>query len=163
MNYQSAPSGYEIGTVQKFTPQMMEIFSKLLSSISGGDLQSGIERLSSIARGDDSAFADMEKHYYSKLEQALGQTASKFSQYGARRSSAFEQASSQAAQNVAQEIGQNRANMSQQALQSLMGLGTNLLGQQPQENVLVPEKDTDILPIILSLLGSGAAAYAAKG
>jgi len=74
---------------------------------------------------------------FSGLQSNLASRFSGMGGLGARRSSGFQNTMNSAASNFAQELQANRQNLQRQALQDLMGFSNSLLGQRPQENVLV--------------------------
>lgn len=154
MHPQKAPSGYEIANVQQYTPETLNLYNKLLSSVSGSYLPSGIGKLGKLAAGDEAAFSQVEKPYYSALQKALGQSAGRFSQYG---TGAFQQAQAGAGQSLRENLAAQRQQISMNALQSLLGLSQSIFSNQPYENVLVPEKErSSWLPVIAgALTGAG--------
>lgn len=164
MSSPSAPSGYNVKNVQQFTPEQMQLFQMLLSGLTQeGGLGGGFDFLKKLSSGEDSAFQQMEAPYFSALEKGLGQTASRFSRFGARDSSAFENALAGQTSDMAMQLGAQRNQMQMNALNSLLGLSSNLLGQKPFETMLQEKKSgidwssigssaLQALPQLLSLL-----------
>lgn len=160
-------SGHELKSIPNFTPQMMELFQSLLGGVGGG-ANSGLQTLSGLASGNESSFAQQEAPAYSAFNKTLGQIGSKFSQFGAQDSSAFQNAVSGAGGDLAQQLQANRSQISQNAIDKLLGYSTSLLGQKPYENFLQQEDQGfdfgkilgKVLPQIIQLLMSGGTAGA---
>jgi hypothetical protein len=154
-------TGFKQGQIPNMTPQMMQLFQQLLGGIGGG-AEKGLGFLSSLAGGDESAFEDMEAPAYNAFNKTLGQTASRFSQFGAQNSSAFQNAVSGAGADLAKNLQGNRSDMRMKALQQLLGQSNTLLGMKPFENTLQDEGGMDwnqiggaliqALPQLLALL-----------
>lgn len=131
------PSGYKKGTLQQFTPEQMQLFQQLFGHVGPESY------LSKLAGGDQSMFEQMEAPALRQFSELQGNLASRFSGMGglgARRSSGFQNTMNAAASNFAQELQSNRQNLQRQALMDLMGISGELLGQRPQENLLVPKQ-----------------------
>lgn len=161
----SAPTGnitgYNVKNVPNFNPQMMQIFEKLMSSLqSGGGLEGGVDFLSRLAGGEEGAFEQAEAPAYSSFNKMLGQVGSRYSQLGARDSSSFQQAVSGGAAQLGENLGAKRLDIQSSAIDRLLGLSQNLLGQRPTENILEPKPDFmkligQVLPIIMQLFAGG--------
>lgn len=152
-------SGYNLKSVQNFTPQMMNLFQSLLSGAQGG--AGGLNYLSKLASGDESAFEQMEAPAYAGFNKTLGQLGSRFSQYGAQDSSAFQNATAGAGQDLAMNLQGQRSKMQTDAISQLLGFSNQLLGQKPYENVLQKDGGIDFgdllgkaLPELIKLLKS---------
>lgn len=143
-------SGYNTRNVPNFTPQQMQLFQQLLGGVSGG-LGGGLDFLSRLAGGDESAFSESEAPAYSAYEKALGQLGTRFAGLGAMGSSAFQNATSGAAGTLAENLAANRTNLQQSAIEKLLGLSSNLLGQRPYDTFL--EKKPDFWGGLGNLLG----------
>jgi len=166
----NAPAGYNVRQLQNFTPEMAELFKSLIGGVGGG-AQGGLDYLSRLASGDESAFTSAEAPAYSAFNKTLGQLGSRFSQYGARDSSAFQNAVSGAGGQLAENLGAQRQGLRQNAIDQLLGLSTSLLGQRPHENYIEDEPQSfDWGGLIggaagafggpvLSALGKGAGTY----
>lgn len=152
-------SGHKLKSIPNFTPQMMKLFESLLGG-AGGGANAGLGHLSSLAAGEDSAFEQMEAPAYASFNKSLGQIGSRFSQFGAQDSSAFQNSVSGAGQDLAMNLQGQRSQMQNDAISKLLGFSTQLLGQKPYENVL--QKDSggidfgqilsQALPALLALL-----------
>lgn len=130
------PSGYKAGQIQKFTPEMMQLFQQLFGH-TGPD-----SYLSRLASGDEDLFNEIEAPAMRQFQGTLGGIASKFSGMGsgARRSSGFQNATSSAASNFAQELQSQRQGLQRQGLNDLFSLSNTLLGQNPYEQFLTEKK-----------------------
>jgi|SRR5215510_9122806 len=130
------PHGYQIGQMQNFTPEQMQMFSQLFGFLGPDSF------LGKLAAGDQSAFAEMEAPALRQFNEVLGGIGSKFSGMGsgARRSSGFQNATTAAGSNFAQELQANRLGLQRQATGDLMNYANQLLGQRPYEQYLI-EKD----------------------
>ncbi len=166
----NASAGYNVRQLQNFTPEMMQFFNKLLGGAQGGT-QGGLDFLSKLASGDESAFTSAEAPAYSAFNKTLGQLGSRFSQYGARDSSAFQNAVSGAGGQLAENLQAQRQGLRQNAIDKLLGLSTSLLEQRPFTNYIENEPEGfDWGGLIggaagafggpvLSALGKGAGSY----
>ena len=67
-------SGYKQHQMQNFTPEQMELFQKLLSSVSGGS-QQGLDYLSKLAGGDEGIFQQIERPAYEAFNRTSGDIA----------------------------------------------------------------------------------------
>lgn len=76
-------------------------------------------------------FEQLEAPAYESFNKTLGQIGSRFSQFGAQDSSAFQNAVSGAGANLAQNLQSQRLGLQNNAVQQLLGHSTQLLGQQP--------------------------------
>ncbi len=131
------PKGYELGQIQQFTPEMMELFKSLFSHLSTDS------NLSRLAAGDPERFQEVEEPAFRNFSALQGNIASKFSGaggLGARRSSGFQNTMNAAASNFAQDLASQRQQLSRQALQDLMSHSQMLLGQKPYEQQLIKKQ-----------------------
>lgn len=133
-------SGYDVRQLQNFSPEMMNLFRSLLGGAQKGT-SGGLDFLSGLANGDEEAFEDAEAPAYAAFNKSLGQIGSRFSQFGAQDSSAFQNAVSGAGGDLAQNLQSQRLGLRNNSIQSLLGLSNSLLGQRPTEN-LVQKKDS---------------------
>jgi len=127
--------GYKVRNVPQFTPQQMQLFAKLLGGAQGG-LGGGLDFLSGLASGDEGAFDQAEAPAYSAFQKSLGQIGSRFAGMGALGSSAFQNATSGAAQSLSENLGAQRLGLQQNAIERLLELSENLLGQRPYQTIL---------------------------
>ncbi len=154
-------SGHELKSIPNFTPQMMQLFQSLLGGVGGG-ASKGLQHLSGLAGGDEAAFEKQEAPAYAAFNKTLGQIGSRFSQFGAQDSSAFQNAVSGAGGELAQNLQGQRSQTQSDAINKLLGFSSQLLNQKPYENVLQKDKDgsqfdfgkllSDVLPALLALL-----------
>ncbi len=158
------PSGYKQGQIQKFTPEMMELWQTLFSHL-GPD-----SYLSRLAGGDEDIFKEIESPALQQFAGMQGNIASRFSQGGggagsmsARRSSGFQNTMNKASSDFAQQLQAQRQQLRQQAIKDLMGMSNDLLNQNPYEQYLVPKKEkkssgwSDIVGTMLG--GAGGFAF----
>lgn len=126
-------AGYDIGQMQNFDPQQMQLYKQLFSNL-GPDSQ-----LSRLAAGDEGTFQQMEAPAMRQFGEMQGDIASRFSGMGmgARKGSGFKNSMNKATSNFAQDLASRRQDLQRQALQDLMGFSNTLLGQRPNENFLV--------------------------
>ena len=143
------PKGHSLGGIQQFNPQQMDLFNQLFSHV-GPD-----SYLSKLAGGSQEGFEELEQPSMRQFQQLQGGLASRFSQGGARKSSAFQNVSNQATSDFASHLASQRKNYQQQALRDLMEMSSSLLGQRPYEQFLVQNAPKE--PSFLKQLGLGAA------
>lgn len=141
------PSGYKKGQLQQFTPEQMSLFQQLFSNV-GPD-----SYLSKLAGGDESFFGELEAPALKQFSGLQGNLASRFSNMGigGRKSSGFQNTMNSAASDFAQQLQSQRQGLQRQAIQDLMGISSQLLGQRPYENFLVKKQQRK--PIWEQLLG----------
>lgn len=132
--------------VQQFTPEQMDLFRRLFGQV-GPESFSG-----RLASGDQSQFAQLEAPALKQFSGLQGNIASRFSGLGsgARHSSGFQNTINQAGSDFAQQLQSQRMGLQRQAMQDLMGMSGQLLGQQPYS--LIPKQK----PFWQELLLSGA-------
>jgi hypothetical protein len=145
--------GYDSAQVQQFTPEQMQLFQSIFSHLQPGSYTSRL------AGGDQSLFGEMEAPAMRQFAGLQGDLASRFSGMGmgARRSSGFQNTANQASADFAQGLQSRRQELQRQAIQDLVGMSGQLLGQRPSENFLVPEKPS-FLQSLLGALGHNAGA-----
>lgn len=127
-------SGYKQQQIQQFTPQQMNLLNTLMEKLMGG-IGGSADYLSRLAGGDESLFEDLEKPAYSAFEKLLGQTASRFSDVGARDSSYFDNAVAGQGAELAQNLQAQRLGLRNDAINSLLGQSQSLLNQRPFESI----------------------------
>jgi len=133
------PKGYRKGQLQQFSPEQMQLFQQLFGQVGPNSY------LSKLAGGDEELFNEMEAPAHRQFSELLGGLGSRFSgmgSLGARNSSGFQNTASAAASNFAQDLQSNRQNLQRQAIQDLMGLSNQLLGQRPTQNVITPKRQS---------------------
>jgi hypothetical protein len=143
------PKGYQLGRIQNFTPEMMDLFKRMFSNV-------GPESYTSrLAQGDESLFEEMEAPAMKQFAGLQGNLASRFSGMGmgARRSSGFQNTANQASSDFAQQLQSRRQELQRGAIKDLHGMSTDLLSQRPYDQFLT--KKPDFMSQILG--GSGEA------
>ncbi|RPH73888.1 hypothetical protein EHM76_04695 [bacterium] len=130
------PSGYKKGSLQQFTPEQMQLFQQMFGQVSPDSFTS------KLAGGDQDMFSQMEAPAMKQFNELQGGLASRFSGMGmgARRSSGHQNTQTAASSNFAQQLQANRMGLQQQAIQDLMGMSSNLLGQRPYDNFLIEKQ-----------------------
>lgn len=143
------PSGYKKGMLQQFTPEQMELFQQLFGHVGPESY------LSRLAGGDQSLFGEIEAPALKQFNQLQGQIGSRFSGMGtgATRSSGFQNTMNSAAQDFAGQLQSQRQSLQQQALQDLMGMSNQLLGQKPFETTLTEKPKSGWESFLSSLAG----------
>lgn len=152
-------SGHNLKSIPNFTPQQMQLFQSLLGGVGQGGNQ-GLGYLSKLAGGDEASFQQQEAPAYAAFNKSLGQIGSRFSQFGAQDSSAFQNAVSGQGQSLAENLKSQRSQTQQDAISRLLGFSNQLIGQRPYENVLQKESGgfdfgeilSKALPALLALL-----------
>ena len=134
------PKGYKTAQLNQFTPEQMQLFKSMFPHLSEDSF------LSQIAGGDQEAFNEMEAPALKQFNELQGGLASKFSGMGmgGRHSSGFQNTSNQAAADFAGQLQSQRTGMRGQAIQSLMDMSNQLLGQRPTERALVQKPQKQI-------------------
>lgn len=123
------PKGYNVGQIQNFPPEMMQLLQQLMGNL-GPD-----SYLSRLAGGDEDIFNEIEAPALKQFNALQGNIASRFSGQGmgARNSSGFQNTINSEASNFAQGLQSQRQGLQQQAIRDLMGLGNTLLQNKPYE------------------------------
>lgn len=138
-----APKGYKSGALQQFTPEQMQLFSQMFSHL-GPD-----SYLSRLASGDQGLYDEMEAPALKQFSSLQGGLASRFSGMGgqgalsSRGSSGFQNTMNQAGMDFASQLQSNRQGLQRQAIQDLMGLSNQLLGQRPWERTLTQKPQNE--------------------
>lgn len=130
------PKGYSAGKIQQYTPEQMSLFQSLFPHLAPGS------QLSELAQGSEKGFAPYEDYARRQFQELQGETASRFSGagMGARGGSGFKNAANQQSTDFASQLAMQRQGLQRQALNDLMGLSGELLGQRPYEQFLEKEK-----------------------
>lgn len=150
--------GYDVSKVSTLDRGQRRLHNQLTKGVSDSAGQ-GLDYLSRLSRGEGEAFDQLEAPAFSALQRAEGQIASRFSQAGARNSSAFRNAIAGAAGDVSQNLQQQRQQIQMDAITKLLGLSQNLLGNRTFENVITPEEQgPDIAGLFGDLFGKIAPA-----
>lgn len=121
--------GLKAGQMQQFTPEQLQLFQSLFANVSPDSFTSRL------ARGDQGTFEQMEAPALRQFQGLQGQMASRFSGagMGGRRSSGFQNTMNQASSDFAQQLQSQRMGIQRQAMQDLMGMSNQLMGQRPYE------------------------------
>jgi hypothetical protein len=141
------PRGYEVNSLNQFTPEQHQLFGQLFGHL--GPESS----LGKLASGDQSAFGEIEAPALQQFAGLQGNLASRFSgmgSLGARRSSGFQNTANQASSDFAQQLQSNRQGLQRQAIGDLFGMSQQLLGQRPYDQFLTKKPD-----FLSQILGSG--------
>jgi hypothetical protein len=154
-------AGYDVQQMQNFSPEQMQLFQSMFGQVSP-DSYTG--RLS---RGDESLFGEMEAPALRQFSGLQGNLASRFSGMGglgARRSSGFQNTASEYAGNFAQQLQSQRQGLQRQAIQDLMGMSSELLGQRPYSQYMTEPEDKKswwqkMLGGSLPLIGAGVGGF----
>jgi hypothetical protein len=156
------PKGFQTGQLSQFTPEQMQLFQQLFSHLGPESF------LSRLAGGDQSQFAEMEAPALKQFSGLQGNIASRFSGMGsgARRSSGFQNTMNQASSDFAQQLQSQRMGLQRQALQDLMGMSTQLLGQRPYEQYVTEKPKSFLEQLLLGIspaLAQGAGTAGGAG
>src|SRR5271157_3944886 len=108
--------GYDTTKVGTLNRQQKNLFGQSSQGVQSG-LEGGYDYLSRLASGDPSIFEQIEAPAHTKFQQFLGDIGSRFSQFGGRNSSAFENAVSGAGAEMSENLASNRNNLMMQAIQ----------------------------------------------
>ncbi len=140
--------------IQSYTPEQVQLFQRLFGNV-GPD-----SHLSRLASGDQSEFEQLEAPAKRQFNETLGGIASKFGggvgasrEGSSRRSSGFNNTVSQAATNFAENLQSQRLGLRQNALQDLMNMSQQLLGNNPYGYLLEEQQKK---PMWQSLVAGGA-------
>ena len=130
------PKGYQAGQMQQFSPEQMKLFQQMFGQVGPESF------LGKLAGGDEGQFAQLEAPAMKQFAGLQGNLASRFSGMGmgARRSSGFQNTANQATSDFAQQLQSQRMGLQKQAIQDLMGMSGQLLGQRPYEQFLTPKQ-----------------------
>lgn len=153
------PKGYQLGQIQQFTPEQMQLFQSLFSQLGPDSF------LSKLAGGDQETFNQLEAPALRQFSGLQGNIASRFSggaggqgqeQISSRRSSGFQNTMNQASSDFAQGLQSQRVGLQQQALKDLFGMSNDLLNQRPYDRFLT-EKPPSFMQQIMGLFGNDGA------
>ena len=129
------PRGYSAGRLQNYTPEQMQLFQSLFSHLNSGSY------LSKLSQGDPSLFAEMEQPALRQFGELQSDIANRFSGRGmGSRGSGFFNAQNTAASQFSQDLQSRRQQLQQEAIKSLLGMGNELLGQKPYEQLFVKNR-----------------------
>lgn len=131
--------GYNVAQLPNLTPQLMNLLQQLASGFGQG-AGGATDWLSRLASGDQSIFEEIEAPAYASFDKLLGNIANRFSNVGARDSSAFQGATAGAAGDLARNLASQRAGYRSDAVNSLLSNSQNLLQQRPYENIVAEKQ-----------------------
>lgn len=133
---QKLPSGYREFAINQYTPEQEQAFQGASGLISPDSFTSRL------ARGDQSAFGEMEEPALRQFNDLQAGIASKFSGMGmgGQRSSGFQNALTSAGQDFASQLQAKRMELRNQAIKDMMGMSEKFLGFRPQEKGLVQKR-----------------------
>lgn len=149
--------GYDVQQLQNFNPAQMKLFEQMFDQVSP---ESYTSRL---AGGDQSAFEETERPALQQFNELQGNLASRFSGMGTggRRSSGFQNTMNQSQQDFLGQLQSRRQDLRRQAMQDLMGMSNDLLGQRPYDlKLMEKEKKKSFWE---KLIGGAAPAIGAAG
>ncbi len=134
---QKAPSGYQTGQLQNYTPQQMKLHQSMFGDV-GPD-----SYLRKLAGGDEELFSQIEALAFQQFQGLQGQLASRFSGQGlgGRKGSGFQNAANQQTSDFAMNLQSQRMGLQRQAQQDLWSMSQQLLGNQPYQNYLIPKQE----------------------
>lgn len=170
------PKGFRKGQLNQFTPEQMQLFSRLFSHV---DPESFLSRL---GMGEEGAFEQSEAPAWRQFSESQGQLGSRFSQLApgamsAQRGSGFQNQAGQLGSDFAMNLASKRQELQRQALMDLLGISHTLLNERPFDRFLAQKpqrtgqstaesigKLGGFLPgLASSFMGGGSASDAAKG
>lgn len=130
------PKGYDVGRLQQFTPESMQLYQEMFGHVSPES------RTSRLAAGDPQMFEQLEAPALRQFNEVQGNIASRFSGMGtgSRRSSGFANTMNQASSDFAQQLQSQRLGLSQQATRDLMEMANMLMSQRPYEQFVTEKK-----------------------
>jgi hypothetical protein len=149
LNVGKTKGGYTPASMQQFTPAQMGLFGRMFGQV---DPNSFTSRL---AEGDEGIFNQIEAPAMRQFSGLQGNIASRFSGMGsgARRSSGFQNTMNQATSDFAQDLQAQRMGLQRNAIRDLHEMSSNLLGQRPYEQFLMPKQKSGWQNFLESLSG----------
>lgn len=147
----------KVKQASKYTPQQILFMQNMLEGSQPGMLQ-GMDYLTKMISGDESAYAKFEKPYMTQFNQEIiPALAERFAGMDAQSSSAFGQALGGAGAGLMENLAALREGLRSQALSQLQGMsGIGL--QQQFENYYQPAQASPmatIMPAIGKIIGAG--------
>ena len=154
------PKGYEQGQLSQFTPEQTQLFQQMFGHVGPESY------LSRLAGGDEGMFNQLEAPAYREFHGMQGQLGSRFSGMGmgGRHSSGFQNQANAASANFAENMAARRMGLQQNALQELMNMSNQLLGQRPYEQFLIKQQQQpsgfqSFLGSALPIAGAGIGSF----
>jgi hypothetical protein len=134
-------SGYNVRQLPLYTADQQQLFNAILGGVSPGAKQ-GIDYLSRLAGGDESAFQAGEAPAYRSFQHGIDEIAKRYAAKGALGSSGFRQAASGAAGELGENLAARRQQLQMSAIERLLGLSSGLLSKPAEETLLEPKNPT---------------------
>lgn len=154
MLFGGRPKQYQMPTT---TPQQQALLQQLMSGLQGGQSNiPGMEYLQQLMSNDPSAFQAYEQPLMRQFNQEIVPgIAERFSGMGmgSRNSGAFQQQVAGAAGRLSENLGAQRANLRQGAMQQLMGMYGQAMQPQFQS---IAQPQYGMIPGLLGGMGQGA-------
>jgi len=144
----------EMQQAQMYTPEQQKFMDMILKG-AGGGMGSGMDYLSSILSGDESAYSKFEaplKRQYE--EQTIPALAERFAGLDAQRSSAFGQSLGQAGAGLTENLAALRENLKMQALQQLQGMAG--MGLEQRFENIYKQGSSGLVGAAMGGIGQGA-------
>lgn len=165
------PKGFRQATVPTMTAGSRSLWESLFPALQSGGLQQGLQQQSQLAGGDFSALAPMEDFARGEFDKSISQLGSRYGgagmgPYGRLGSSGFQNAAAGQGADLSKYLMAQRLGLQQQAQGGLQELFKTLIGNQPEENVLVQKQPSFLKQLALAgteAAGNIGAAYAGKG
>lgn len=160
VSYGKSQGGQTPFNMQQFTPEQMQLFQQMFGHLGPDSF------LGRLAGGDESMFKEMEAPAWRQFQGLQGQTASRFSggetgnprEVSSRRSSGFNNTMNQASSDFSQALQSQRMGLQNQAIQDLMGMSNQLLGQRPNMQGFM-KKSPSFWQQLLAGLGGAAGQF----
>lgn len=147
----SIPQGYKQYSLPTMGGQQKQIYDLLSSQFQQGapDLYS---QLRSMASGAPNLAleAPIKRQYQ---EEIIPQLAAQYGMSGTHKSSGFQNQIARQGRNLAEDLASQRSQMQQQAIQNLLGLGSQLLGTPTEQFGLVEEAQGPSITELISQAG----------
>jgi len=161
-------SGYNLVTASNRDPKQMGLFNQGADALSQGFPAILQQLLQMGAGGNEEQWKQLEAPAIRQFGQLQGNIASRFSGagMGARRSSGFQNAVGGAATDLAERLQGNRMGLQNQAIQNLMGLYQNLIGQDLNTTAFLPKQKKwweELLPALAGGVGTAAGSLGGMG
>lgn len=157
-------TGYKAAQMQNFSPEQMQLFQSMFGQVGPESY------LGKLAGGDQSQFSQLEEPALRQFSQLQGGIASRFAGGGGQEramsglnSSGFKNTMNAASQDFAGQLQSQRMGIQRNALQDLMNMSNQLLGQRPYENFLIPKKKPWWQELLGSLAGGAGMAAGSLG
>lgn len=149
----SIPSGYKQYSLPTMGGGQSDLYNMFKGQISGG-FPDVFQSLLGMAKGSPEAFAPLENQAMNLFQQKLAPgIASRYAGSGIGASSGMQNALAGAAGNLTTDLQAQRANLMQQSMRDVLGIGEHLLGMPTQQFGLVQKEN--LMKDFLKMLGMG--------